>query len=120
VDIYDELMRQAVQREIILALFGGGRFRMSPHGLVDMARPYLHNQDGSRSTERTVTTNNPTINDGMWTNVPSIWDGRQIESEDEIVRRAKESGIPYRPFRSMDEAVRSAISRSDNLHRYRR
>jgi hypothetical protein len=73
--------------------------------------PARKNPDGSYSSEVTVTTNNPKLNRGQWTNIPSLWKGKEV-SEDEAVENVNKTERKYPSFGSEKEAVDSAIARS--------
>jgi hypothetical protein len=73
--------------------------------------PARKNADGSHSTEVSITVTNPRLNGGKATNIPSLWEGKEV-GEDEAVDRAHKSGRSYRSYNSIDEAVTSAKSRS--------
>jgi hypothetical protein len=72
---------------------GGSRARglepaghLSPTGFVSKdGRPILFNESGHLSSELTVTLTTPRLNDGRPTVVPSIWNGKQLTNDDEIV-----------------------------------
>jgi hypothetical protein len=78
-------------------------------------KPLLSNNDGSFSTEESVTLTHPRLNGGRPTNVPSIWNGRRLSSEDEIVNHALQSGERFPAFGSINEAVFAAKQRSNIL-----
>lgn len=81
-------------------------------------RPNLPNEDGSFSTELSITVTNPRLNGGKPTNIPSIWDGRRFDpntQEDAIVEQALKSGQTFPAFASIDEAVSAARGRSEGL-----
>jgi hypothetical protein len=83
-------------------------------GHRDDGRPILQNDDGSVSTEESITVTDPRLNDGKPTNIPSIWNGRRYD-EDEAVGFAMESGQKFDSFGSIDEAVGAAQARSAGL-----
>lgn len=80
-------------------------------------RPMLHNADGSVSTEESITVIDARLNNGMPTNIPSIWGGKRTASDDEAVEFALQSGQTFPAFGSLDEAVAAAIARSEALGR---
>lgn len=96
-------------------------FLDSGQGGTDL-RPFepgekVDNEDGTYSTERTVTV---PIGD-QWFNVPSLWmgpDGPVQLSEDQALdtaeRYMKEKRVTFPAFRSVDEAVAAAKTRSKN------
>ena len=86
---------------------------------IDPARPMLANDDGSFSTERGITVNEAALNNGRWTNIPSIVNGRVV-SQDEAVRAAVESGQEFPSFNTSEEAVAASIARSERINEVRR
>ena len=78
-------------------------------------RPLLDNGDGTFSSEESITVTHPNINNGKPTNIPSIWDGRRYDDEEEIVLRAIASGQYFTSFESIPEAVAAARQRSELL-----
>jgi hypothetical protein len=71
---------------------------------------------GKFMTERSITVQDPRLNSGKATNIPSVWGGKVV-SDDEAVDNALRSGRQWDSFGSIDEAVASAKSRSDALGR---
>lgn len=77
----------------------------------------IKNNDGSETTERTVTVPSP---DGSWWNVPSVWwsdIGKPLTlTEDEAATVAAEfeqrSGKSFPRFGTVEEAVKAAQGRS--------
>lgn len=78
--------------------------------------PAVHNDDGSFSTEISITVTDPRLNDGKPTNIPSLW-GRKVLSEDDAVKAAVASGNKYKSFDSIDSAVDAAVKRSERKGR---
>lgn len=74
--------------------------------------PARQNKDGSQSTEVSVTVNHPDLNRGQWTNIPSLWKGKEV-SEDEAVENVNKTERKYPSFGSEKEAVDAAIARSN-------
>jgi len=78
---------------------------------------YRKNKDGSYSTEISKTVKNPMINEGMPTNIPSLYvvDGvvKEFQNEDEAVRAAIATGLNYPSFASIPDAVQAARQRTD-------
>lgn len=72
------------------------------------------NPDGSVTTERSITVTDPGLNGGRPTNIPTVWSGRVV-SDDEAVQDAINSGMTFPSFTSIDEAVRAAEQRSQDL-----
>lgn len=73
--------------------------------------PARRNADGSHSTELSITVTDPRLNGGAPTNIPSLWNGREV-SEDEAVRNALSRPGSYKAFDSIDAAVADARARS--------
>ena len=77
---------------------------------------FIQNQDGSRSTERSITVTEQAINQGRPTNIPSIYsvngEPREVP-EEQAVRFAIATGETYPAFASVEEAVAAAVARSD-------
>jgi hypothetical protein len=84
---------------------------------IDTSRPKLANPDGSFSTERTITVG---FDDGFY-NIPTIWDGAELDEEAAIkrARQALRRGQQFPRFRSVDEAVAAARARSAEIGRIR-
>ena len=77
---------------------------------IDMRRPMLMNPGGSFSTEESFTAQ---IGDKYY-NIPSIWNGRRL-TEDEAFKRALVAfrhGAQFPNFKSLDDAIKAAESRS--------
>ncbi len=87
--------------------------------LIDPTRPILMNEDGSSSSERTVTIEG----DGQFFNVPSIINGREYDPKkpedfEAIIENAKskmKQGWMFPNFGSLEEAEKQAGARSDSL-----
>ncbi len=73
--------------------------------------PARKNADGTISTEVSITVTDKRLNDGKPTNIPSLWEGKEV-SEDEAVKRALKSGKQYQSFATIDDAVKAAQERS--------
>lgn len=82
--------------------------------LPSTGRPMLQNPDGSVSTERSITVTDPRLNGGRPTNIPSIWNGRQLDDQGAIAA-ALQSGQQFQGFDSIPEAVSAAEARSAML-----
>lgn len=86
------------------------------HALRPLKRgEYRQNEDGSRSTEISLTEKI----DGRWTNIPSLWKSgdRIVQLEpDDAVRTArrweKTTGKSFPRFKSVEAAVAAAKARS--------
>ena len=80
----DELLAALMRRK-----YGASPHRMAPLGVqavgdTSEGRPAYLNADGSISTERSVTERHPLLNDGAWTNVPTIFNGREMSPSDAV------------------------------------
>src|SRR5689334_17370018 len=91
-----------------------------PRGIgapIDMSRPSIANDDGSFSTERTITVQRG----GKWYNVPTIINGKQYDPQQ--VGRAFESGDPSIPhvgeFATLPEADEAVQVRTFEIGRQR-
>lgn len=88
---------------------------------VALERQVVHNKDGSISTERTVTIQDPRIHKGLWVNIPTLYGGKEVSQEKAIDIIAGNEGIdpetgrkvPF--FTTLDEALEAAEARSDSL-----
>lgn len=84
-------------------------------------RPLVENEDDTYSSELSITVEDPRINDGMPTNIPSMYGGKELSQEEAIAIVADaggvdpETGRELKGFGSIDEAVQSAKSRSESL-----
>lgn len=74
----------------------------------------VYNQDGTISTELTATEQHPQLNNGRWTNIPTLVNGRQLDPETAIVR-AIMSPKQYPSFDSLPEAESYAHERTGFL-----
>ena len=74
----------------------------------------VQNPDGSVSTEISITVQDPRLNEGRPTNIPSLWD-RKVVDDDTAVERALKSGKKYNSYETIEEAVRAARQRSSDL-----
>jgi hypothetical protein len=103
--------------EILAARKGKGAAKTSE------GRPIVKNEDGSVSTERTITVTDERINGGKPTNIPTMFGGKQVSEEEAIERIARaggkdpETGRPLPGYNSIEEAVKAAKERSENLGR---
>ena len=78
---------------------------------VAVNKPRIQNQNGSFSTERTITIGV----DGGFINIPTIVNGRQL-SHQEAIRNVDRSKISQYPrYRTIAEAVKAAKERSDQI-----
>jgi hypothetical protein len=78
---------------------------------------FRQNDDGSRSTELSVTVTNPALNQGQPTNIPSLYmeNGSLVlfDNDDEVVDAALATGLTFPTFNTIEEAVAAARQRSD-------
>lgn len=74
--------------------------------------PARKNDDGSYSTEVSITVTNPKLNNGKPTNIPSLWKGKEVD-EDAAVENVLASGKKYDSFATVPEAVKAAKERSN-------
>ena len=82
---------------------------------------HVKNDDGTISTERSITIEDERLNGGRPTNIPTIWklDKKFIElpegdeGRDQAIDFAVQSGITFPSFNTIDEAVAAARARSD-------
>ncbi len=88
-----------------------------PHGAPRPFAPgeYVRNPDGSWSSEVTMSVQNPKLNGGRATNIPSMWlkDGKPYiaKDEDEAAGYATQSGLPFRSYDNIDAANQASIDR---------
>lgn len=90
---------------------------LAPAVPAGAARPYAPgeyttNPDQSWSSERSMTVQNP---DGSWAVIPSLWlkDGHPYEAagEDEASKLAAASKLPFKKFKSLEEADKFSVDR---------
>ena len=87
--------------------------------VIDPTRPILMNEDGSKSSELTVTIEG----DGRYFNVPSIINGKKYDTDkredfEQVIEHAKSmmrQGWIFPNFDSIEEAEQQAGARSDSL-----
>lgn len=102
------------QRPKSLLGYSEGPFAPMGSGLnigkpLDYNRPMLDNKDGSFSTERTITL----PFNGKWYNVPTVVNGQSFPSE-QVEQYFNMGLLPHvGEFATEDQAVRSAIVRSN-------
>jgi hypothetical protein len=77
-------------------------------------RPIYRNPDGSFMTEESVTVQHPGLNQGRWTNFPSVWGGRSYPA-DQAAELAVRSDTQFPGFDTLEEADKEAIARSAKL-----
>lgn len=90
---------------------------IAPKVPAGAARPYApgeytDNPDRSWSSERSMTVQKP---DGSWTVLPSLWlkgdKPYEAKSEDEALRLAQASKLPFQKFKTLEQADKFAIDR---------
>lgn len=131
-DPNDALLAALMRRK-----YGASSHRMAPLGVqavgdTNEGRPAYLNADGSISTERSVTERHPLLNDGAWTNVPTIFNGREMppsEAIDYVMSNQPEptsledmrkvfdpvTGRELRGYGSIPEAIAAAQARSPSI-----
>ena len=87
---------------------------MGIKGYTREGRPIVENTDGSVSTERTITVQDPNLNQGQWTNIPSMWGGQELPEEDAILNAIR-SQQQFPAYPSIPEAEDAAVARSRML-----
>jgi len=90
--------------------------RRTPSILKSTGKPIIKNPDGSISTEETITVQVQDLNKNRYTNIPTIINGKRV-SEKTAIQHATQNqkNNMYPHFNSLDEAVKSAKSRSAQL-----
>lgn len=73
-------------------------------------RPVLTNEDGTFSTEETITVEM----DGRFMNIPTIWDGKRVP-EEEAIEQARRSGQDFPTFDTLEAAETAARERTATL-----
>jgi len=102
-------------------LFAASARRIESQRLAPSGRRLVDNPDGTVSSERTVTVTSDEINRGRPTNIPTMFGGVELGVEDAIRRiiaaggRDPETGRQLEAFNSIEEAVKAAQERSDNI-----
>lgn len=85
---------------------------------------YVQNPDGSWSSERSMTIQDPRVAGGKWAVIPSVYlrDGKPVEAPDEdaAVKLAVESGKKYRAFPSLQTAEDFSIQRENDWQKFER
>lgn len=85
---------------------------------------YVQNPDGSWSSERSMTIQDPHVAGGQWSVIPSVYlrDGKPIEAkdEDDAVKLAIESGKKWQGFPSLDAAENYSIQRENEWQGFER
>ena len=89
-------------------------------GKID-GRKIIPNTDGSFSTEVSITVTDPSINNGLPTNIPTIFNGKSVSPEKAIELIAKNGGVDpdsgrkLDAFNTIEEAETAAKARSNEL-----
>ncbi|KKK46904.1 hypothetical protein LCGC14_3160580, partial [marine sediment metagenome] len=118
--------------DLVLAKYGGkAKFQRALEGAAAppvqtaQAKPdvrrldpgeFIQNQDGSRSTELSLTVTEPALNQGRPTNIPSVYNVNGkigVYAQDQAVGLALATGEEYPSFDTIAEAVQAAEDRSD-------
>ena len=90
-------------------------------GLTEEGRPIIRNEDGTMSSERTITITHPMINNGKPTNIPTIYNKKEVNQDEaiNIIINSKgidpETGRRLNSYDTLDEAVTAAKARSEQL-----
>jgi hypothetical protein len=77
-------------------------------------RTPIQNDDGSVTTERSITVTEPDINQGRATNIPTVWDGQVVDDNtaiDNVTRFPRQ----WQSYDSIPEAEQAAQQRSADL-----
>jgi hypothetical protein len=104
--------------EELLSIGGGAEPPLDqarPKGAIDRSKPIIENDDGSFSTERTITVEE----DGRFYNVPTIVNGKQLGERDAIDSWIRGDHEHVGEYGSLEEAEAAARSRSDEIGRVR-
>jgi hypothetical protein len=78
-------------------------------------REHILNEDGTVSTIRSMGVNDPLLNDGKPTLIPSIWDGKQRDEHEAIIRAIQYSQhrkIKWPSFKDHKESTEAAKAAS--------
>lgn len=82
----------------------------------------IHNPDGSWSSEESMTVQDKSFNNGQPTNIPSLWlrNGRAYvaRNEDEAIQLAKQSGLSWPSYPTLNSADAAAGLREDTWQLY--
>lgn len=83
--------------------------------LIDPDRPLLANDDGSFSTERTITIES----DGKWINIPTIFDGERHDEKQAVKAWRDGKNKAVGTYDSQEEAITGAKERSKAINELR-
>lgn len=104
-----------------------GPLPLTPEAKVERLTPgeSVKNPDGTKSTEYSITVEDPRLNDGKPTNIPTIWkvDGKIVRlvphgeapndtTQEAAISHAIKSGERFPAYDTVDEAVAAAKTRS--------
>ena len=82
-------------------------------------RPLIVNKKGGVSSELSITVNDPKLNKGRATNIPSIQNGKEM-TQRAAINFAVKSGKKFKSFGSIDKAVSAAKERSASIGKKRK
>lgn len=84
-------------------------------------RPIHATTTGEPASELSITVSDPRINEGLWTNIPSLYDGKVVSDKEAIQRVVNAGGVdsltrrPLPGYTSRADAVAAAEDRSKKL-----
>lgn len=85
-------------------------------GRIDRSRPILENNDGSFSTEETITVPLTIGQVTRWVNIPTIVGGQRVSPEQaEALFHARQNPAVQPPFATVEEAEAAARARSQQI-----
>lgn len=110
-----------VQRTFMDTVHGPGNWGLPTGDTTQAGRQIYKSPKGERFSEKSITVTHPEINDGLPTNIPSVFGGLILSEEEAVLRVAQAGGrdpetnrvLPA--FSSIREAERAAKARSDSL-----
>ena len=87
------------------------------YGVIDLNRPALLDPQGFLETEKGITVTHPRMNQGAWTNIPSIWNGQHFQGDDRdledwAVENALREGRDWPTYPDERTAVDASKARS--------
>jgi hypothetical protein len=88
--------------------------KLTDQSLAATGKPIIQNPDGSISTERTIGVQDSRLNGGRETNIPTIWNGKELPMQDAI-NAAVNSGQQFNGYDNVDSANKAAQDRSAQL-----
>jgi len=90
------------------------------HGVNNIKKKkYVKNDDGSISTVFSMTVNHPWINNGMPTNIPSVYDGKKVDEREAVFRAAMSDGA-WPAYDDIESAVKDAKKESEIMDKFRK